>query len=92
MGIIEFHFHEPSFDFAPSIGKETGGEDAGESESDHESTLEVGDGEQYESGASGVGALVALAVLVVLAAAVGLKRRRGGSEEPAEEAEIEVAE
>lgn len=92
MGIIEFHLHEPDFDFSPSM--RTGGEPAEDElseDSEDEIAVEGGD----DSGGSGLGALVALGVLVALGALVGLRRRRkGGDEDPVEpgpDEEIEIS-
>jgi LPXTG-motif cell wall-anchored protein len=91
MGIIEFHLHEPDFDFSPSM--RTGGEpgeDEHEDEREDAASFEVED----DSGGSGMGALVALGVLVALGALVGLRRRRKGGDDdlpetgPDEEIEI----
>lgn len=75
MGIIEFHLHEPDFEFAPS--KTVGGSDE-ESEMDYERDSDdvETEWESEDSGGKG-GALVALAVLVVLGLLVGMKRRGG---------------
>jgi hypothetical protein len=71
MGIIEFHLHDPEFDFSPSKslgrGRNTGKADV-EFETDE------------DGGGLGKRALVALLVFVVLGAAIGVKRRRSNSE------------
>ncbi|WP_232686043.1 hypothetical protein [Halobacterium zhouii] len=92
MGIIEFHLHEPEFEFAPSMGSR-GGDDSGLM--DDSSMMDDRDTEwssdEEESG-GGMGKVVALAVLVGLGA-LAMWRRRGGSsghEDEAFETEDEV--
>lgn len=99
MGILEFHFHDAEFDFSPSMT--TGGEEveeafSGESEAESEATEQLGEygNEEYadeSSESAGVGALIALGVLVALAVLAGLRRRSSDSEaEPSEEVELEA--
>ncbi|MXR21208.1 hypothetical protein [Halobacterium bonnevillei] len=99
MGILEFHFHDAEFDFSPSMT--TGGEDvetafSDDSEAESETTEEPEAFASEESGnesseSAGVGALIALGVLVALAVLAGLRRRSTDSEpEPSEEVELEA--
>jgi hypothetical protein len=99
MGILEFHFHDAEFDFSPSMT--TGGEDveaafSDDSEAESEATEEPEAFGGEESGdesseSAGVGALIALGVLVALAVLAGLRRRSSDSEpEPSEEVELEA--
>ncbi|SEW29853.1 MYXO-CTERM sorting domain-containing protein [Halobacterium jilantaiense] len=85
MGILELHFHESDFNFAPSVGANDD-DDILESNSEDGTMLEP-DSDPDDGGA---GALLALGVLVVLGVLVGLRRRRnGGSEEGGEYGEDE---
>jgi len=88
MGILEFHFHESDFNFAPSVGAD------GESDesSTEDGTMLEPDAESGDGG-SGVGALVALGVLVALGLLVGMRRRNGGeeSDEYGEDEEISIS-
>jgi len=82
MGILELHFHDSQFDVSPSMS--TGGSDSEEESGGigWRSKRSSGEESEEESGSSGpgVGAVLALVVLVGVAALVGI-RRRGGSEE-----------
>jgi LPXTG-motif cell wall-anchored protein len=82
MGILELHFHESDFNFAPSVGAS---DEADESSSEDGTMLEP----DSESGDSGIGALVALGMLVALGLLVGMRRRRNGDEEGGEYGEDE---
>lgn len=84
MGILEVHFHDSQFDFSPSM--QTGGDELLDEQAEAEAEgAESEDGTMVEpdeeSGSGGLGAVVALAVLVVLGALVGLRRRRGGDDD-----------
>lgn len=90
MGLIELHFHESEFDFSPSLvtsADEESALEAVENEDDEaadEDVESVGwktDSDAASSSSAGLGALVALAVLVVLGALVGWKRRSSGDED-----------
>ncbi|MDH5019788.1 hypothetical protein [Halobacterium rubrum] len=81
MGILEVHFHESEFDFSPSM--QTGGDEPLDEATD-DAAADTEDGTMVEpdeeSGSGGLGAVVALAVLVALGTLVGLRRRRGGDD------------
>jgi hypothetical protein len=86
MGLIELHFHESKFDFSPSVttgADEETALEAADSEGDDEDVESAGwkDEGSESSSSAGVGALVALVVLVMFAALVGLKRRGGDDED-----------
>ncbi len=87
MGLIELHFHESEFAFSPSVttgaGEDSALEAGDESEGDDEDIESIGwkDEDAESSNATGLGALVARVVLVVLAALVGWKRRGGDDED-----------
>ena len=83
MGILELHFHESDFNFAPSVGPDG---ESDESSTEDGTVLEP----DRESDDGGVGALVALGVLVVLGLLVGMRRRRSGSDEGDEYGEDEA--
>jgi len=83
MGILELHFHEADFNFAPSVGADG---ELDESDDEDGTVLEP----DSEADDGGPGALLALGVLVVLGVLVGLRRRRsGGSEDSSEYGEDE---
>ena len=83
MGILELHFHESDFNFAPSVGKD----DESDAPSSDDGTILEPDSESDDGGP---GALLALGLLVVIGVLVGLRRRRsGGSEDGSEYGEDE---
>lgn len=87
MGIIEFHFHDAEFGFSPSVSK--GSEDDADAESTDSEEVVDWETDAGESDRSpGLGAVVALVVLVALAAVAGLKRRQGSEDD--EEVELEA--
>lgn len=83
MGILELHFHESDFNFAPSVGSG----DEGEESSGGDGTLVEPDSESDDGG---VGALIALGALVVLGLLVGMRRRRSGGDDGDEYGEEEA--
>jgi MYXO-CTERM domain-containing protein len=98
MGIIEFHLHEPDFDFSPSMTTGRGSDDS--KATDDKSSMDTKQmdldtewsPDEEESG-RGVGKFLALAVLVGLGAILAMRRRSGGTDRTDElgtEDEVEV--
>ena len=90
MGIIDLHFHESEFAFAPHIGDQ-------QAEPDTETGIEVADetdgeydyGTDSGSGRSMVGPLLGLVFLVV--AAFVVRKMRGGDDEQQDLEEFDVS-
>ncbi|MCG1003602.1 MULTISPECIES: hypothetical protein [Halobacterium] len=88
MSLIEVHFHESEFDFAPSLITDASEASALETEADDEAADEdvesagwEDDAEPEQGSSAGLGAVVALVVLVALGAVVGWKRRGSDDED-----------
>jgi hypothetical protein len=83
MGILEFHFHDCEFSPSMTVGDEAEARSATESATDTDEDLPGIDVEPSRdrsgTGKSGLGALLALAALVLLGALV--KRKRGGNDD-----------
>ncbi|MFC7046393.1 hypothetical protein ACFQH6_14145 [Halobacteriaceae archaeon GCM10025711] len=90
MGIIDLHFHDSEFTFAPHIGDET-------AEPGSETGIEVADGTDGEydyetdsgSGRSMLGPALGLVFLVV--AALVVRKMRGGDDEQQDLEEFDVS-